>query len=101
VKRGTVSDSRNTMIESGPDTTSSALEMAKANAHAAMKTIARIMVMQKPPRNAVAQLAAARQVLELAGLGSGDSISHERLIKALRAELEPAVVLRVVKRLTG
>lgn len=88
-------------IESGPDTSTAALVMAKANAKGAMETIARIMSAPRPPRNAYAQLAAASRVLELAGLGSSDGISWDRLVKVLREELEPAVVKRLLKRFSG
>ncbi|HEX2679584.1 MAG TPA: hypothetical protein VHM19_23200 [Polyangiales bacterium] len=88
-------------IRSGPDTCDDALALAKANARGAMETIARIMAAKKPPRNAYAQIAAASRVLELSGLGSGDGISYDRLVKVLREELEPEQVRRIMRRFNG
>jgi hypothetical protein len=78
------------------DNTGRVVEVAKGYSLEAINTI--LMVMRSPGRNSVAQLGAARMVLEFAGLGTAEAV-YERVIKALRAELSPADAQRVLKRL--
>lgn len=81
------------------DSTRDARSAARSAAMAAMETT--VSVMRRPGRNAMAQLAAAKQVLEVAGLGSVAEETERRtlaaVLEALKGALEPRAYREAVQ----